>query len=273
LPEISSSCYGFHQNRWYDKNLTFATLYHNDFEHLQTQLRSWEKVPSEVVKSILFVVIDDGSQIREARKVIDVTSSCSVDVMLVKITNDISWNIGGARNLAMLVAPTKYVFLTDIDIYAKISFYPHILSLLTVSEAAVNEGREMIFTSFQREFDRNETRVLKPHPAIMLISKQTYWRVGGCDEDFVGNYGFTDPHFWHRAGQTPNVTIVNCHSTHPKIPALQERKQLSSHIRFRDPSANRVLFTEKVAHNSWSDVYVRFPWELEKVSCDTQSPR
>ena len=40
------------------------------------------------------------------------------------------------------------------------------------------------------------------------MSVDSYWRVGGCDEDFVGNYGHTDVHFWHRVGLLPQGTLV-----------------------------------------------------------------
>ena len=39
----------------------------------------------------------------------------------------------------------------------------------------------------------------KEHPAVCLLKKEDYWRVGGCEEDLVGHYGQTDPIFWYRA--------------------------------------------------------------------------
>ena len=47
--------------------------------------------------------------------------------------------------------------------------------------------------------DDNHIKNNKLHPAVCLIRKEDYWKIGGCDEDFVGNYGQTDPHFWYRA--------------------------------------------------------------------------
>ena len=35
--------------------------------------------------------------------------------------------------------------------------------------------------------DDNHIKNNKLHPAVCLIRKEDYWKIGGCDEDFVGN--------------------------------------------------------------------------------------
>ena len=35
----------------------------------------------------------------------------------------------------------------------------------------------------------------QPHPAVCLLRVEDYWNVGGCEEDLVGHYGWTDPSF------------------------------------------------------------------------------
>ena len=70
------------------------------------------------------------------------------------------------------------------------------------------DGTRNIYIHFRRIYS-NETGVARrPHPAVMLLSKQAYWMSGGCDEDFVGNYGKTDPHFKWRASRTNNVASI-----------------------------------------------------------------
>ena len=46
---------------------------------------------------------------------------------------------------------------------------------------------------------RSSKNVIKPHPAVCLLRVEDYWNVGGCEEDLVGHYGWTDPSFWYRS--------------------------------------------------------------------------
>ncbi len=252
--------------QWNKKSLTVAILYHNDVEHLKAQILGWEALDRQLKSVLLFLLIDDGSR-DKAIEVTDITSSCSVDILIVRVLEDIPWNIGGARNLAMLTAPTKYVLVTDIDIHAPTDFYSHLLRLANRAEQEASIGNHLIYASFKRVYEASNKQS-RPHPAVMFLSKDTYWQVGGCDEDFVGNYGYTDPHFWHRARQTQDVYIVNCHSDFPEIPSLVEKSQARQYKRERDGTVNSALFEQKKSKNNWSQLYLRFSWSMEQTACD-----
>ncbi|OEU13737.1 hypothetical protein FRACYDRAFT_269921 [Fragilariopsis cylindrus CCMP1102] len=45
----------------------------------------------------------------------------------------------------------------------------------------------------------------------MLSTIDSYWTAGGCDEDFVGNYGYTDPHFFYRVEKHHSLKVINTH--------------------------------------------------------------
>ena len=128
------------------------------------------------------------------------------------------------------------------------------------------------------------------------MSVDSYWRAGGCDEDFVGNYGHTDVHFWHRVGLLPQGTLVT--QTHkdlvlkematPKDPcegvandaqrgrckaAARAHARSAAHAsRSRDTAANEELFRWKARSRQagsygeqWSNEYLRFAWVVERV--------
>ena len=168
----------------------------------------------------------------------------------------------------MLVAPTEYVFLTDVDLHAVANFYEDLLSLVKWARADTKNTANYaspILARFDRKYDSLD-RPSKPHPATMLLSKSTYWLVGGCDEDFVGSYGFTDPHFWHRTAQTSLVTVIPCHEAWPAIPALLEHGKLPRDDLDRNVSRNSALFKTKVETGEWSQVYLRFSWRRLKTT-------
>jgi len=266
---LPNDCFNPDVMRWNKKSLTVAILYHNDVAHLKTQILGWETLDKELKSALLFLVIDDGS-LDKAVAVTDNIASCSVDISIVRVLEDIPWNIGGARNLAMLTAPTKFVFVTDIDIHAPKGFYSHLLRLAKRAKHEASIGNHLIYASFKRVFEASNEES-RPHPALMFLSKETYWRVGGCDEDFVGNYGYTDPHFWHRARQTRDVYIVNCHSDFPEIPSLVEKSQPRQYKRERDGTVNSALFEQKKSDNNWSRLYLRFSWAVEQAVCVKRS--
>ena len=93
----------------------------------------------------------------------------------------------------------------------------------------------------------------KIHPAVCLIRKDDYWKVGGCEEDLVGHYGGTDPSFFYKAQGKIKVEICrNIFLTH-----LYEGE---ADI-IRDTSHNIKLIEEKKRTGKWSTDYIRFPWK------------
>merc|ERR1719510_1841832 len=76
---------------------------------------------------------------------------------------------------------------------------------------------------FNRVWENKRATSKSYHPGTWLLPSTLYWKVGGCDEDFVGNYGWTDPHFDERAKRVgvsihyhPDITVVNLEHSGPK---------------------------------------------------------
>ena len=100
---------------------------------------------------------------------------------------------------------------------------------------------------------KKDNKHYKIHPAVCLIRKEDYWRVGGCEEDLVGHYGGTDPSFFYKAKGIINVKICkNIFLTH-----LYEGEADIN----RDTSHNIKLIEEKKKSGKWSKDYIRFSWE------------
>ena len=94
------------------------------------------------------------------------------------------------------------------------------------------------------------------HPAVCLIRKQDYWHVGGCEEDLVGHYGWTDPSFWHRA--RGKIQVKDCHDIF-----LSYHTDGEADIN-RNHGHNKGVFKNKMRNNSWSKDFIRFEWEKIK---------
>ena len=113
-----------------------------------------------------------------------------------------------------------------------------------------------------------------------MINAETYWFVGGCDEDFVGNYGHTDVHFWYRYKLNfQNRVIVHhdiileqrhidtCNET-----TITNAKQLNTCIEAKsklnkipkNTKRNTELLKTKKVTGCWSNEYLRFPYIIER---------
>lgn len=258
-----------------EKVVTFFIIYYNNADYLAQQLDSWIRQFSETAKKrIQFLIIDDGSAV--GHRAVDFlhanqafVDAGKIDLQVYEVDQDLVWNIGGARNLGFWVAPTEWVFLSDSDILVPPSTMDYVLELYDRSTP------QTIFKNFYRR--RADGITYKPHPAVMLITKKSYWKAGGCDEDFIGNYGFTDVHFFHRAQKMANsLTIekvdqemidrpvasieelpdeVTCP---PNLKCLEKYHGVKP---VKDPSINEKMHEAKITGAmAWAQDYMRFTW-------------
>ena len=257
-----------------EKVVTFFIIYYNNADYLAQQLDSWIRQFSETAKKrIQFLIIDDGSAV--GHRAVDYlhanqafVDAGKIDLQVYEVDQDLVWNIGGARNLGFWVAPTEWVFLSDSDILVPPSTMDYVLELYDRSTP------QTIFRFFHRL--RADGVTYKPHPAVMLITKTSYWKAGGCDEDFIGNYGITDVHFFHRAEKMYSLAIetvaqemidrpiapieelpdeVTCP---PDLKCLEKYHGVKP---VKDPSINERLYGAKsTGAMAWAQDYMRFTW-------------
>lgn len=226
--------------------VTFIYTYYNQEEMLKLQLENWSRYPAGLRGQIRFMLVDDGSRI----PVRDLVGNPEVELSIYRVLVDLYCNIGGARNLGTQVAETEWILHSDMD---------HILppeAAAGVVELARQNQRKIY--KFQR-FDPENGKT-KIHPGTMLLTKTLYWEVGGCDEDFVGNYGQTDIHFFYRANQVVETEART--DIQMVIHHIGETAEIDRSPEKREPNAR--LFEEKKRTGNWSKDYVRFPWERQR---------
>jgi len=260
-----------------DKTFTFLIIYYNHLGLLALQIDSWLKYSSEVRGQVHFLIVDDCS--RPGFRAADLMElhrdkiSSSISLEIYEIEQDLVWNIGGARNLGFHASPTEWVFLNDVDILVPQNTMEYLL-YLTKASSPEERGR-VIYTSFDRLRADGITR--KTHPALIMTTKSVYWQVGGCDEDFVGHYGFTDGHFFWRAARTKDV-VMKQQVTKMGNSSVDPVRELSPNDAFcpwetcptpltpglnvsRDSSFNAAVFNSKINGSmAWAIDYLRYTW-------------
>lgn len=258
-----------------DKKLTFFLIYFNDHHHLAHQLKSWIGYGEDALNQIQFVIVDDSSAPGHTAAEFlqaNLDLAKNLDIVIYRIEQNLMWNIGGARNLGFWMANTPWIFMSDGDTQVPKDTMTYILGKV---EEGLNSDSPPVYTFFQRVRDTG----FKPHPAVMLIRKQDFWKVGGCDEDFVGSYGWTDPHFRYKVQEDPTLEAIKAYTEMDEIgiPPLREMsddiecpERIVCLAKFhgekapKEPEKNEAKFKKKSSEGKWSNAVLRYTWHRVK---------
>jgi hypothetical protein len=283
------------------KGITIALLYYARPSMLLHHLETLASYPLELQQQLTLLIIDDGSPIGlRATDYMDRShfqTTLSVRIRIARVTRDIAWNIGGARNLAFYLVDTSKVLLLDLDMMIPVETMTEVLT--SPSWSTMNGTLELAHRFNRKRLNGKAQK----HPAVSVLDVASYWKSGGCDEDFVGQYGYTDVHFWHRWRLDPIRRVVEhpttfIHEIHhddycsvewlAKGMNIQDKEndmtatttttattlhQLEQTCRtalaaLKVPGKwgqqfNKIKIRQKIETGCWSNLFLRFPWIVE----------
>lgn len=242
--------------------LTLVMPYYENGGMLGVQFRNWLGWPPEYRDRLEVIVVDDGS-----------TTSPAIDVprppqlprsRIYRVLEDRPWHQHAARNLGAYVADAGWMLLTDMD---------HVLTadaagaLFKLLDAGALDDRS-IYTLDRIEADSGlptlgVDRKPKPHPNSFLVTRETFWRIGGYDEDFCGVYG-TDGLFRARAFERATRAHLRGVALTRYWRDLVADASTTTLPRKegRDPGAKARIVAAKAARGETGVVKVlQFPWE------------
>lgn len=262
------------------RQLTLIMLYYEECHALRFHVLYWMSLPPQILARVSFLLIDDHSRnsafrcLRHLRPHIP----SAMELNIARADRRKTWNIGGGRNLGSYIACSPYLLICDIDAFVS---EPIITAVLTNTSTFLSSSsvptlyntqslahhpvsKEAFLLNRRTAEDR-----FKPHPGMILISRQLYWQAKGCDEDFVGHYGHTDVHLRYRLQAYHNVSLnildwpLLC-----RLSVKEEEQQVSANsslaVMSRDSAHNEHLFYEKLNGTvPWNDTVIRFPWHIE----------
>lgn len=232
-----------------DKKITIILSYYNQpIETIIRHIDNWKKYPEDIKKKFTFFIMDDCSKVPLV-KLLSNYDFEDLDLHIYRVLEDLYCNIAGVRNLGASECKTDYMVILDMDTVIDSKMANSLCELI-----AKPKNRKKVF-KFNRIVPNNNKHEKHNliHPAICLISKNDYWKIGGCEEDFVGHYGSTDPAFWFRSKGI--IKVIHCNNIY-----LQYYPDAEADIT-RDREHNILLFEKKKKNNSWSNNYIRFIWE------------
>ncbi len=228
------------------KKITINLSFYNQDQILRRHIEGWLSWPQEVRKYYSFCVVDDFSK-NDAKNVLKGLDISSLDLTIYRVKEDLCCNIAGVRNLSARECKTEWMVILDMDTIISENLSKDLLNLCDSPPGnCFKFNRKVLNNPFHLKNN-------KEHPAVCLLRKNDYWKVGGCEEDLVGNYGQTDPIFWYRA---KGILKIN----YQKNMYLEYLPKGSANIK-RNKNKNIKLFEQKKITNQWSKDYVRFSWE------------
>mmetsp|Transcript_30464 Transcript_30464/g.66954 ORF Transcript_30464/g.66954 Transcript_30464/m.66954 type:complete len:409 (+) Transcript_30464:210-1436(+) len=280
------------RNSGFRRDITFVVLYYEEPVFLSHQIETWLAWPSSLRDRFNFLIVDDGSRTGLRADALLAAQGADLDdhinLEVYYIEQNLCWNIAGARNLAVHMAKTEYIFVCDADTtMPRYQTATYLLELRTLSMELVDHNdTQQIHIHFDRIYER-ENLSRKPHPAVMLLSKTAYWMSGGCDEDGF----FTSGWFRKRANWQENIEIVEVgdEMVERRVPPLRGLPQhplcpshfvncdkmndykagLSSVYGPKPTDQKEYWYLRERGNESWSNEFLRFSWHRAFMSNQT----
>jgi len=218
--------------------LTYVTHFYcnqKTIDSVVDLLREYESYPASLLDRIEFVIVDDGSPLQYE------VPELNLNFRWLRITRDIPWNQGGARNLGVVFAKSDKILMSDLD---------HAFPAETLEYLAdrPNPGRH--FYKLKRK--KADGTYYSGHANLFFMSRARFLRFYGYDEEYCGNYGAEDYRF------------VKFHKYHGS-------KQ--SYLPRRAWCYERDLNREESYHTLVRDLTVNTPIDLRKKhECSTFGP-
>ena len=154
------------------------------------------------------------------------------------------------------VAPTSHVLAVDSD--QKLS--PALLDWALAHRPASCA----VLRGFPRVLESSGRKHRRAHPGVVLESRRTYWTAGGCDEDLVGYYGFTDLAHYGRVEAAG--CALEAAASAPPLVYMDEPREKAAFFS-RSTRRNRGVLDAKLAGDAaWSADYLRFSWDFVRLS-------
>jgi hypothetical protein len=191
---------------------------------LYTYFGQRERIPGILEQGLKTVIVDDCS--KEPLGPLE-------GIKVVRVTDDIKWNQPGARNLGFHISD-GWILCADID---------HLVTKENMEQLENTNLKRGCIYYLGRE-DTNSVN-------IYVIHKDDFEKIGGYDEDFCGNYGYDDIHFYNKC--TRLLDVYELRHIKAKVYAKE-----SSSEGVRDSTHNLEVIKRKGVERTPT---LRFNWE------------
>lgn len=248
-----------------DIRLSYITNFYcnqNDISSVTDLLHRYEQYDKELLAKVQFVIVDDGSPIEYTIPDFD------LNVIWLKINEDIPWNLSGGRNLGVAYAKSDTVFMTDLD---------HELPEASMKKLVERKkcGRH-IYKVWRTRPDSGE--IYKGHANLFVLSRGRFFELFGYDEELSGAYGAEDFRLvkYNKAMGTIQRYLPKSITVHERLDINHDK---SYHTLKRDLSFNTGTDSRKRKElrelgNGYghSRMFLDFTWHIVKTCRTSVQP-
>jgi len=258
----------------------------NSAGSLFSLLRTYQSYADDVLARVCFVVVDDGSPLRWTLPHYD------LNLVWLRINENIPWNNGGARNLGATVAHSDKILLSDMDYVFPQETLRAILRKKNLGKRMykfwcvdyeLGCGRPMrplrrFAAMLKGQSITRNGRPMGKNDNTFLLSRGRFLELFGYDEEFSGEYGSEDVHFalFHRCNGTRTLYFP---PAYPCITRAEVDRGRAYHSLSRKSERNGEIFLRKkrelhtVQGGGHSRIFLNFTWQTLRVNHRPPPPR
>lgn len=239
--------------------LTLIVPYYRAPQMLRKQLEVMENYPLQM----RIAIVDDGSPEPALPIVQEFSHGLRSRIDLYRVTVDIPWNRGGARNLASKEAKTDWIVHIDTD---------HVLPADCAARLLAFNPEPNRWYRFERyrqgaaDATRRKDKLdpsakfgkIHEHIDSYLCEKSTYWEAGGYNEDFSGCLGGGSPFLAEMTKLSKPLMLPSDINLHVYTSDVVKDASVTTLSRDKDEFAKRKL---KLRGKYKGHDPIRFPWE------------
>ncbi len=246
--------------------ISYVLTYFNNPEMMKIHLATWHTYPIQIRERIHFIIVDDCSDIPLH------IENANLDLTVLRINDDITWNLPGARNLGADYCKTDWFLMTDTDMLLTAEAADKLLRL-------PRDDKNKIWNMKHRDA---WLRIKTGHSGnMMFLSKDLFWRCWGYDEDFSGSYGGQEGHLkskLFREGGVRDlehkVVLINFGEAYsPKVvkdamcstPDMYTPEGLARSREIAGRLYNNAPEARQMNRKIWNKNVLRFDWEVAQT--------
>jgi len=244
--------------------ITIINPYYDNPSMLIRQFRQWGSYSHDILRRLRVIVVDDCSPNHPAEDAVAIINHylnvalTGFQFRLYRIKVNVRWNWLVCRNLGAMEADEgSWLLLTDIDHLVPDDTMNYLW--WGVENGKFNKKRFYLFN----RVDAPNLTPYKRHPNSYFMHRDLYWKIGGYDEEFSGNYG-TDGMYRRRAvatageGRPLDVPLIR----YPREVIPDASTTEFTRKEGRDPAALSNIRRRKRLAGRIDDIKIlSFPWE------------
>lgn len=163
--------------------LTICMAIYGQPKMLAHQLATMEDYPQSVRDNLNLIIVDDHGDPEVTKWDVMHFDSAVNSAQLFRVDSNIPWNQMGARNLAMEHAK-GWCLMIDPDMV----FSAGIMTRMLEAQEILQRGQVLKYGLKHKKSGKLDMS----SPNTYMIHRDDFFRVGGYDEDFAGNKGWSD---------------------------------------------------------------------------------